>query len=109
MSSSPGNNDLPPKRVSIRATGAQHEIWSGAAFEQEVSLEEWMRRAADDYAIREAPGTNPDGRSARILRELISRYQGMLDAIEGKGELGIVTLLGCTGICHKAMEILPFT
>lgn len=95
------------RRLSIRCSAEEHEVWTGAAFEEDISLEEFIRRAATERALTSAPATDSDGRSARTIRSLISHYEAMLAVIErahkNKGaELMIAGLVGCVHCCHGA-------
>ena len=99
------------RRISIRCTPEEHELWTGAAFEEEVSLEEFVRRGASARAMEGAPATDGSGRSARTIRGLIAHYEAMLALIEKGPELGIVASLVICHCClhgHDRMPHLPF-
>ena len=80
------------RRLSIRCTNRQHEVWSGAAFEEDVSLEEFVRRSADQRSVDGAPSTNANGRSASTIRSLIAHYEAMLKVIEDYGKRSGIVL-----------------
>lgn len=99
------------RRISIRCTAEEHEIWTGAAFEEELSLEEFVRRAASQRATEGAPATDGSGRSARTIRGLIAHYERMLALIERGPEMAILAGLVICHCClhgHDRMPHLPF-